>query len=102
MGVVQVSADEIVHVITVGDGFVPAAGTVRVSGLVASTGVARGADRGIGGVDVDHVLVHVVFVGVVQMPLVQIVHVVAVLDGKVAAVGFVVMAVVGVFRTTHG
>jgi len=60
---------------------------------VVSTLVLWGAIRWITRTDRDHVLVHVVTVDIMQMPIVQIVDVVAVLDGCMSAILSVLMTV---------
>lgn len=85
--VVQVAVDEIVHVVAVRDGLVSAAGAVDVAGFVSVAGVVGRAPGGVGVAHLDAVLVHVVFVREVQMAVVEVVHVIAVLDRGVTAAG---------------
>ena len=69
--VVQVTVDEVVGVVAVGDRLVPAAGTVHVAGVVAGARVAGVAVIRVGRVDREHVVVNVVAVWVVQVPVVE-------------------------------
>ena len=83
----QPSGDDVVDVVAVRDCFVAAAVAVRVVGAVP---VGRcGVAAGVLGVDLDDVLVDMVAVGVMEVPVVEVVDVVAVLDGGVAAAGAV-------------
>ncbi len=85
VGVVQVPVDQVVHVVAVRYGLVTAAGSVPMARLV---GVARVIGRAVGGIraaDGELMLVHVVRVGVVEMPIVQVVDVAIVPDCLVAA-----------------
>jgi hypothetical protein len=98
MRVVEVSIDEIVDVVTVRHGFVPASGAVNVVGVVPSTVVVRSA---IGWVFVGHfeaVLVDMVAVWVMQVTVVKVIDVVSVDDRGVPAVFTVDVIVIVVLR----
>lgn len=84
---------QIVDVITVGNGFVAAAWAVDVVLVVSSAAVLRRAGVRIGVGDLNYVVIDAFAVGMMEMSIVQIVDVVAVLDGYVAAV-FTVLVVV--------
>lgn len=83
--VVQVPADEIVGVVAVGNRFVPAIGAVSVPLVVPATAVRGRALGWIRGIDGEAALVDVVAMNMVQMSIVQVVAVVAMADGLVAA-----------------
>lgn len=70
VGVVQVPANEVVRVVAVGHGLVPAACAVLVIERVIAAVVVTGAAVGVFGRHVDRVLVAVVPVHVVQMAVV--------------------------------
>jgi hypothetical protein len=89
----QPSVDDIVDVVAVGHGFVAAARTMHV----VPAGVYRMTAIGVGGTDFDCMLVVVVFVGIVQVSVVEIIRVVTVADGRVATAG-----AVGVLRMSGG
>jgi hypothetical protein len=93
---VQVPADEVVDVIAVRDGVVPAARPVHVTRNVGAAGVRGRARRRVRSVDADCALVDVAGVGVVQMPVVQVIGVAAVCDRRMTAAGTVGVSVVGV------
>lgn len=92
---VQASVYQIIHVVAVWHGFVSAACAVAVF----ATSVHRVAAIGIGIAHFQAVLVIMLGVGVVQMPVVQIIHMVAVLNGGVSAVCAVNVGVVCVCLT---
>ena len=94
--VVQVVIDEIVDVIAVRHGFVPAARAMDVVGRMTGAAMVRRALVGIRVRDLDHVLIDVVVVHVMKVPIMQVVHMIAVTDGRVAAHGTVQMRVIGV------
>ncbi len=94
---VQVAIYQIVHVIAVGNGFMTAAGTMNVLCVVARAIMAAGAIRGIVGVYIQGMLIHVIAVNMVQVAVVQVIDVVAMLDGGVAAIETMLMVMVFVF-----
>ena len=85
VGVVEVAVHQVVHVITVGHGLVPAAGTVLVAGVVGAARVIGGALGRIRCADGQAVLVHVIRVRMVEMTVVQVVGMAFVPHGDVAA-----------------
>ena len=104
---VQAPVHQVVNVVAVRHRLVAAVRAVLVAGVVATLILAVCALVGVAGGDFQAVLLdHVALAGrVMQMAVVQVVHVVAVFDGGVAAVGtvFVVVVVMDgrVFRV-HG
>jgi hypothetical protein len=100
--VVEMAADEVVDVITVGHALVTAAFAMCVVGCVVAAVMARRAGLGSRGVHLEHVLVDVIAVRMMQMTLVQVVDVVAVLDGRVPTSGAVLVRVLRVdFVVVH-
>ncbi|HET6320840.1 MAG TPA: hypothetical protein VFF87_02205 [Hyphomicrobium sp.] len=95
---VQVAVDEIVDVVAMRHRFVSAARTMHVPWLMAGAAVLGRAAIGVAIGHFDHVLMHVVAVGMVQVPIVQVIDVVTVADGGVSAAGPVLMLVMGVSR----
>ena len=96
--VMEVPVDQVVDVVAVRHGLVPAAGAVGVGGVVSFAGVTRRTVRRVGLVDLEAVLVDVVAVGMMQVAVVQVVDVPFVIDADVAALGAVGVVVVGVGR----
>lgn len=104
VGVMQVPVDQVVDVIAVGHRLMPAARAVHVVGRVrAAAVVGRAAVR----VDVGHLdamlLDHVALFGMVEVPIVQVVDVILVLNGDVAAVWTMLVAtvVVMIMKVRH-
>jgi hypothetical protein len=83
--VVEVAVHEVVDVIAMRDRRVPTAGAVHMVLRVAGAGMARRAVGRVRGVDANGALVDVAFVGVVEVPIVEVIDVVTVADGRVAA-----------------
>ena len=83
--VVQVAVDEVVDMVTMRNRLVAAAGAMRVRRVMAGAVVGRGALVGVLVRHLDHVFVHVITVGVVQVAVMQIVHMVAVVHAGVLA-----------------
>lgn len=79
------AVDQVVGVVAVGHRFVPAAGSVAVALVVAVAAVLRGAAVRIRAADLQHMLVHMILVGMVEVAVVQIIDVIAVTDGDMAA-----------------
>jgi len=101
VGMMQVARDEVVDVVAVRDGLVPAALRVNMFLRVTAAAVRRGADCRVGGADLEDALVHVAFVAVVKVAVVQVVDVVAVLDCEVTAIGAVCVIVIWMGVVAH-
>ncbi len=94
VGVVKMAVHQVAGVVAVGNGFVAAAGAMNVVGRVAAADVAGGTTVGVLGGDFDGVVLYgATVLLMVQMAIVQIVDVVAVLNGGVAA-AFTVIVIV--------
>ena len=98
VGMMQVTVDQIVDVIAVRDGLVATSGTVHVARLMSRAPMLRRAAVGIARRNLDHVLVDVIAVRVMQMPVVEVVRVIAVPNGGVAAVRAMLMRVTCMLR----
>jgi hypothetical protein len=96
VGVVQVPIDEIVDVIAMGHRLVAASRTMHVTRLVPAALVRRRTGIRVLRRHLDRVFIDVARVHVVQVAVVQIVHVVTMLHGGMAAAGSMLMGVVGV------
>ena len=99
---VQVPADQVIHVIGVRNRFVPAARSVHVAALSVTALLLRGALHGIARVGLEAMLVHVIPVNVVHMAFVQIIGVAFVFDRGMPTVAAVGVAMSGVGITSHG
>ena len=93
VGMMQPAIHDVVNVVTMGHRFVSAARTVDMARLVAVRGI--GASFRIRIAHFDHVLFHhTILTLVVQVAVVDVVDMIAVLDGSVPAVGAVLVVVV--------
>jgi hypothetical protein len=87
VAMMEVPVDQIVGMVAVRNLFVTASVGVLVGRLVAGTGVLRRTVGRVRSRHWQHVLVDMALVNVMQMALVQVVFVALVLDGGMAAVG---------------
>lgn len=102
VGVMKVAIDQVVDVIPMRHGLVTTAGSVDVRRIVAGTHVTAGASIRVGLVDRDHVLVDVVAVKVVEVPVMKVVRVSVVSQGRMPTLGSVDVGVVLMdFAVTH-
>ena len=102
MRMMQVTIHEVVDVVTVRHGLVPALGAVLVRRLVSGAGVPRRAVGGVVPTDRDLVLVDVVAVRMVQVARVKVVDVAFVPNGRMTALGAVLVLVLVVLFANHG
>ena len=98
MRMMQVSIDQIIDVIAMRHGFVSAARPMHVSGVMPRAAVLRRAGIGIGRGHLDHMLVDMIAMGMMQMAVMEVVHVTAMLHGRVPATGAMDMRMVGMRR----
>lgn len=91
--VMEMAIDEIVDVIAMGNCLMAASRAMLVTGFVTGAEVIRRASRRIGLTHLDHVLVDMIAVRLMQVAVVQVVDMVAVLDGDMAAAGAVNVSV---------
>lgn len=96
MGVMQAAIDEIVDVVAMRDRLMATARTMDMAGLMARAGLARRAVIRIGRADLDHMLVDMVPMHVMEVAIVEIVHMVAMADAGMATVRAMLMGMVGV------
>ena len=104
MRVVKTTIHQIAYVAAMRDGFMTAAGAMHMIGLMAEAIVGDwGASVRVLCRYFDLVLVHMTFVGMMQMPIMQVVDVIAVANGRVAAAGSMHMRMIVVLRvrTAH-
>jgi hypothetical protein len=88
---VQPTVYEIVDMVAMGYRFVSAVWTVRVRAMDFGRAL-----HGICGVDRDGVLIHVILVHMMEMAIVQIVHMIVMANRSVSAVRAMLVSVVGV------
>ena len=102
MRMMQVAVDEVADVIAVRHGFMPAVRAMLVILCVSGTGMLRRAAVRVRGRNLDHVLIDVAVVHMVQVAVMQIVDMARVLDGRMTAAGTVDVGVIGVLRIATG
>jgi hypothetical protein len=95
VGMMQVAGDPIIYVITVRDRLMAAAGTVLMTRLMTAAAMVRSAAIGVFGRHLDHVLIDMVFMRVVEVTVMQVVGMAEVLNAGVAAARSVLVSVVG-------
>jgi hypothetical protein len=97
MGMVQVPVDQVIDMITVGYRFVPTVGAVNMTRVVATAGVCRGALGRVRSGHLELMLFHLAIVtDMVQVPVMQVVDVVAMQDTGMLTVRSMLMVVMGV------
>ena len=84
---------QIVHVVAMGNGFVPAVRPMNMARFVTAAAMRGCACVWVGLRDGDRVLIDMPLMGVVQMPVMEVVDVPVMHDGLVATVGSVNMVV---------
>jgi len=92
----QVAVYQIIDVIAMRNRLMPATRTMHVVGGMSAAAMVRGANLRIGLGYGDDVLVHVIAVRMMQMAVVQIIHVTVMDDCRVSAVRAVLVGMVGV------
>jgi hypothetical protein len=98
---VQMPVDEVIDMIPVRNGFMTAARAMHVVCVVPPASVVGGTASRVGFVNVDRVLIDVVFVEVMEVTVVKVVHVITVLHGRMATIGPVLMAMFRVRFAGH-
>jgi len=83
--VMKVAADAVIYVVAVGNRLVTAAGAADMARFMTAAMMVRRAAIGVVAGHLDHVLIDVTFMRVVEVAIVQIVDVVVVTHGGVAA-----------------
>lgn len=103
MGMVEAAIDQIVHMVAMRHGLMSAAGAMDVAVRMPFI-LHRGAVVRIGRADLDHMLIHMVAVRVMQVPVMQIVDMIAMTHSRVPAIRPVLVVVVfmmGEFAVRH-
>jgi hypothetical protein len=100
VGMMQVSFNQVVDVVTVRHDFVPASWTVHMRAVMSPALVLGRAPVRIGRRHLDGVLVDMILVSVVQMAVVKIINVIAVANGCMPTPWTVLVGMVGVLVVT--
>jgi hypothetical protein len=98
MRMMQVAVDEVVDVIGVRHRFVSAARPMHVACIMGTAGVAWSTLVRIFRADLEPVLVYMIAMRMMQVPIMQVIDMIAMFDGRVPAVRAVLMVVVGMMR----
>jgi len=85
--VMKMPFDQVVHVIAMGHSFMPASRSVHMALVVRAAAVLGCAPVGIGLRYINLVFIDVIAVHMVQMPVMQVINVASVADGRMAAIG---------------
>lgn len=101
MHVMQVAIHQIIHVIAMRHGFVPAIGSMYMPGFVPAALMPAGAISWILRRYCKHMLVNVPFVRMMQMPVMQIVDVPFMLDCRMPTPGPVNVRMIFVYVMFH-
>ena len=83
VGIVQMAINEIARVVTMGNCFMPTARSMHMVGIMTTTLMALSTGVWVDISHLDDMLIHVIPMGMVKMPIVEVVDVVAVLDSGV-------------------
>lgn len=94
MRMMQVAIDQIVDVIAVGHRLMAAAGAVDMARFVPGAVVVGGAGIGVRRADLDHMLVDVIPMRVMQVTVMQVIDVIAVAHGGMAAARAMLVVVI--------
>jgi hypothetical protein len=81
VGMVQMTGDEIVDMVAMWDGFVTAAGSMNVSGIMSGAAMVRRATIRVLVAHFNRMFVHMIGVRMVKMAVVEIIHMITVPDG---------------------
>ncbi len=92
MRMMQASVNQIIGMMAMWHSLVPAIGTVDVIGIMA--GAAAGAGIGIGGADLNHMLVDMILMRVMQMTVMQVIDMIAMAHRGMTAILAMLMRMV--------
>jgi hypothetical protein len=102
MRVVEMTGDAIIHVVAVRHRLMATAGSVHMTRLMPTTAMVGGAALGVLARHLEHVLVYMVFVRVVEVAIVQIVRMTAMAHGGMSAARPMLMSMIGMGRRRAG
>jgi hypothetical protein len=85
--VMKMPVDQVVHVIPMGHSFMPASRSMHMARVVRTAAVLGCAPVGIGLRYFNLMFIDVIAVHMVQMPIMQVINVASVADGRVTTIG---------------
>ena len=94
MRMVQAAIDQIIDVIAMGHRLMAAIRPMHMAGIMALAGLAVVAAVRVLGADLDDMLIDMIAMRVMEVPIVKIIHMVAMADGGMAAILTVLMRVI--------
>lgn len=103
--VMKAPCNQIVDMVTMRHGFMAAVRAVDMAMIVANTVLDRTAAIGVVTIHFDDMFINVIAMGMMEVSIMQVVDMVAMLDGHMAAAGAVFMVVVimmGKIAIAHG
>jgi|GEM_PF-3103783 len=99
VGVMEAPINQVVHMIPVGYRLMAAPGAMF---MVRTTTLNRGTLSGVGLIHRDHMLIHMIPVRVVEVTVVEVIHMIVMADGSVAAVRAMLVGMVRMLAAAHG
>lgn len=101
VGMVQMTIHEVVDVIAVGHRLMTATGAMHMVRVVPGALMRGGATVGVGVRYLDHVLVDVILMRMMQVSIMQVIGMTIVFDGRMAAARAMFVIVVGMLLAAH-
>jgi hypothetical protein len=95
MRMMQVAINQIVHMVAMRHRFMAASGSMLVVCIVTSATMLRSALVGIGRADLDDMLIDMVAMHVMEMPVVEVVDMAVMQDGRMTAIRTMNMQMIG-------
>jgi hypothetical protein len=95
MRMMQVAINQIVHMVPMRHRLVAASGPMHVTRAVTGAAMLRSALAGIGRGDLDDMFIDVVAMDMMEMPVMQIVNMAVMMDGRMTAIRAVNMRMIG-------
>lgn len=93
----QIAVNQIIHMVAMRNRLMPASRTVDMASIMPGTDVIRGALGGVRGTDLQHMLIDMRTVDMVQMAIVQIIGMAGVAYSQMTAAWTMLMVVIMVF-----
>lgn len=101
VGIVQMAINQIARVVTMGNRFMPTARSMHMVGIMTTALMALSAGVWVDISHFDDMLIHMISMGMVKMPIVEVVDVVEVLDSGVTTVWPMGMIVILMNYASH-
>ena len=102
MWMMQVAIDQVIGMVTMRNGFVTAIGPMHMIRCVTAATVCWGASCGVRRADFDLVFINMIAMHMMQMAIVQIIHMIAMLDPCMTTTGTMLMSMILMRLTLFG